>query len=55
MKKLTFNDFLLTLKTKIIHKLYTFSIIYKITPLSSQMKGWSTEQGEESALLVYLY
>ena len=40
---------------KIIHRLYTFSSIYKITPLSTQRKGWSTQSEGESALLVYLF
>ena len=35
--------------------MYMFSVIYKITPLSTLRKGWSTEQEEESALWVYLY
>ena len=30
------------------------SVFYKITPLATQRKGWSTQWEEESALLVYL-
>ena len=42
-------------KQKILNGLDTFSIIYKIPPLSPVRKGWSTLQEEEQALLVYLH
>ena len=55
----------LTLKHKLCGEIYIkwgimliktkFSLIYKITSLSTQRKGWSTYEEEESALLVYLY
>ena len=42
-------------KQKFLNGLDTFSIIYKIPPLSTPRKGWSTLQEEEQALLVYLH
>ena len=50
MNKLEFQDKKIQ---KIMHRQFKFSIIYKITPLSTQRKGWSTWQEEESALLAY--
>ena len=41
VNKLKFND-KKKFKKKIIHYLYKYSIIYKITPLSTKKKGWST-------------
>ena len=50
MNKLEFKK---NFNKKKIHCLYKFSLIYKITPLFIQRKGWSVE--EESVFLVYLY
>ena len=53
MNKLKFHDFLKT-KNKKIHWPYKIPSIYKITPLSTQRKGWSIYWEEERALFVYL-
>ena len=55
MNKLKFYDLKKNSKQITIHRLYTLFSIYKITPLSAWRKGWSSQQEEESALLVYLY
>ena len=40
--------------SKKIQWLYKYSLIYKIPPLSTQRKGWSTEE-EAGAVLVCLF
>ena len=54
----TNNHSMIVLKTEDKNNLLTAQIVIQSTkspPLSTQRKGWSTYQKEESALSVYLY